>query len=50
MILPTEATWSKLTDAQRNRVIAILVQILLRQLLEGQRNSSGLTRQEVELT
>ena len=49
MTLPNEATWSKLTDAQRNRAIAILVQILLRQLMKGHCNGSGPTRQEVEL-
>lgn len=50
MIRPKEATWSKLTDAQRDRAIAILVQILLRQLIKGHRNDSGPTPQEVELT
>jgi hypothetical protein len=50
MIRPKEATWSKLTDAQRDRAIAILVQILLRQLITGHRNGNGPTPQEVELT
>jgi len=34
MTLPNQATWPKLTDAQRTRAIAILVQILLRQLMK----------------
>ena len=49
MTLPKQATWLKLTDAQRDRATAILVQILLRQLMKGHRNGSGPTPQEVEL-
>jgi predicted Fe-S protein YdhL (DUF1289 family) len=36
MTFPHQALWTKLTDAQRARVIAILVQILLRQLAKQQ--------------
>jgi hypothetical protein len=39
MTLSNQATWAKLTEAQRAQIIAILVQILLRQLVNDRRLS-----------
>ena len=39
MTLSNQATWVKLTEAQRGQILAILVQILLRQLVNDRRLS-----------
>lgn len=36
MALQNQAVWSKLTEAQRARILSLLVQILLRQVAERQ--------------